>query len=47
MSIFIGEKPKQIVENVFSTTTRGDLEIRGKMLLNRVAFIDCNENLQI
>ena len=27
--------------------TRGDPEIRGKVMLNRVAFIDCNENLQI
>ena len=23
----------------------GDPEIRGKVLLNRVAFLDCNENL--
>ena len=27
-------------------TTRGDLEIRGNMLFNRIAFIDCNENSQ-
>ena len=27
--------------------TRGDPEMRGKVLLNPVAFIDCNENLQI
>ena len=26
--------------------TRGDPEIRGKVLLNRIAFIDCNENSQ-
>ena len=30
----------------FSETTRGDPEIRGKVLLNRIAFIDCNENSQ-
>ena len=24
--------------------TRGDQKVRGKMLLNRIAFIDCNEN---
>ena len=24
---------------------RGDQEVRGKVLLNRIAFIDCNENL--
>ena len=27
-------------------TTRGDPEIRGKVRLNRIAFIDCNENSQ-
>ena len=26
--------------------TRGDPEIRGKVLLNRIAFIDCSENSQ-
>ena len=24
--------------------TRGNQKIRGKVLLNRIAFIDCNEN---
>ena len=24
--------------------TRGDQKVRGKVLLNRIAFIDCNEN---
>ena len=24
--------------------TRGDQKVRGKVLLNRTAFIDCNEN---
>ena len=28
-------------------TTRGDQKVRGKVLLNRIAFIDCNENTQI
>ena len=26
------------------TFTRGDQKVRGKVLLNRIAFIDCNEN---
>ena len=37
--------------NVYSTnlillqgSTRGDQKVRGKVLLNRIAFIDCNEN---
>ena len=29
----------------FDQTTRGDKKVRGKVLLNRIAFIDCNENL--
>ena len=28
----------------FSLYTRGDQKVRGKVLLNRTAFIDCNEN---
>ena len=24
--------------------TRGDQKVRGKVLLNRIAFIDCSEN---
>ena len=24
--------------------TRGDQKVRGKVLLNRIAYIDCNEN---
>ena len=30
----------------FLTTnyTRGDQKVRGKVLLNRIAFIDCNQN---
>ena len=24
--------------------TRGDQKVRGKVLLNRIGFIDCNEN---
>ena len=27
--------------------TRGDQKVQGKVLLNRIAFIDCNENSQI
>ena len=27
-----------------TTNTRGDQKVRGKVLLNRIAFIDCNEN---
>ena len=32
--------------NVFKKliNTRGDQKVRGKVLLNRIAFIDCNEN---
>ena len=29
-----------------STLTRDDPEIRGKVLLNRIAFIDCNKDSQ-
>ena len=29
-----------------SSNTRGDPEICGKVRLNRIAFIDCNENSQ-
>ena len=32
---------------ILTICTMGDPEIRGKVLLNRVAFIDCNEKLQI
>ena len=32
---------------VCSHCTRGDQKVRGKVLLNRIAFIDCNENSQI
>ena len=28
----------------FYKHTRGDQKVRGKVLLNRIAFIDCNEN---
>ena len=28
------------------TFTRGDQKVRGKVLLNRIAYIDCNENTQ-
>ena len=28
-------------------STRGDQKVHGKVLLNRIAFIDCNENSQI
>ena len=27
-----------------SPYTRGDQKVRGKVLLNRIAFIDCNKN---
>ena len=27
-----------------SRCTRGDQKVRGKVLLHRIAFIDCNEN---
>ena len=27
--------------------TRGDQKVRGRVLLNRAAFIDCHENSQI
>ena len=27
--------------------TRGDQKVRGKVLLHRIAFIDCNENSYI
>ena len=30
--------------NSLPTCTRGDQKFRGKVLLNRIAFIDCNEN---
>ena len=30
---------------VVDTCTRGDQKVRGKMLFNRIAFIDFNENL--
>ena len=30
-----------------SVSTRGDQKVRGKVLLNRNALIDCNENSQI
>ena len=29
---------------LFVAYTRGDQKDRGKVLLNRIAFIDCNEN---
>ena len=29
------------------TNTRGDQKVGGKVLLHRIAFIDCNENSQI
>ena len=29
---------------LFFIYTRGDQKVRGKVLLNRIAFIDCNEN---
>ena len=29
---------------IISHYTRGDQKVRGKVLLNRIAFIDCNEN---
>ena len=25
-------------------STRGDQKVRGKVLINRIGFIDCNEN---
>ena len=28
----------------FELNTRGDQKVRGKVLLNRIASIDCNEN---
>ena len=34
-------KDKKIKSN---TCTRGDQKVRGKVLLNRIAFIDFNEN---
>ena len=30
--------------NAYIMHTRGDQKVRGKVLLNRIAFIDCNEN---
>ena len=27
--------------------TMGDQKVHGKVLLNRISFIDCNENVQI
>ena len=33
--------PTSDVKGVF---TRGDQKVRGKVLLNRIAFIDCNGN---
>ena len=35
-----------IVSMLLWVHTRGDPEIRGKVLLNRIAFIDCNEKSQ-
>ena len=32
---------------VISLYTRGDQKIHGKVLLNHIAFINCNENSQI
>ena len=31
-------------EQALVVFTRGDQKVRGKVLLNRIAFIDCNEN---
>ena len=37
---------KKVSMLVFNSIyTRGDQKVRGKVLLNRIAFIDCNENL--
>ena len=33
--------------HIIRTATRGDQKVRGKVLLHHIAFIDCNENLQI
>ena len=33
-----------IVGFVIKCSTRGDQKVRGKVLLNRIAFINCNEN---
>ena len=45
----MSEKDFRNVNSVFflNRCTRGDPERRGKVLLNRVAFIDGKENLQI
>ena len=41
--IFNPEVQEQLYEFNISFT-RGDQKVRGKVLLNRIAFIDCNEN---
>ena len=35
---------KRVTLCVSTTYTRGDQKVCGKVLLNRIAFIDCNEN---
>ena len=35
---------KKFIFTCPGTSTRGDQKVRGKVLLNRIAFIDCNEN---
>ena len=36
--------PEKKIFEGFLPYTRGDQKVRGKVLLNRIAFIDCNEN---
>ena len=44
LSPFIIRINTSIVEVPYVLCTRGDQKVRGKELLNRIAFVDCNEN---
>ena len=38
------EQTRIVINGGKSANTRGDQKVRRKVLLNRIAFIDCNEN---
>ena len=45
--MWVAKKARYLVyckEKYSKSSTRGDQKVRGKVLLNRIAFIDCNEN---
>ena len=45
--VFVFAFGKGRVSHCFNSYTRDDQKVRGKVLLNRIVFIDCNENSQI